>query len=520
MEIVTSAKSSGHTLIAQIEPPQNDTTGDYYYRTYAPGRTMAEQEGVYFVGLTSLHRKRDRIMLNADVVILKNICDPDFLPLIAERKHLGRPTIFELADDLWNLQPWNAVYQFYQVEENRQLLKTTARFCDGLQFTTEELEKCYGYLNPVCEVFPNQILTVPPEKPCNWWCDDSCINIGWGGSHGHFEDIQAIAPAMVGWLKENSTAVLHLMCSDTIWNLFDSLPSEKKVRYKPGTINDYYSFLTHLDVGIAPLNDTPFNRSRSDVKFLEYAVNEVVPIVQDLEPYKSVTRCTNGYLFRQPLELIATLDMIVKNKKLLHRNGLIAKSYVMRKRIQSIHCAERVKFYRMVTHQAKRSSGANVTQNSGVIEELLKINDADIHGKHITLKFSKYENLLHDGLVALQAPRGRRAAHEMFIAAATTEKDEYLPHLFLHGTSKNQNVYLREALKRNPSSVRSLMLLGEKYANSGKFIESLECFKKAANMLPCYDVPLKKMAVVLRKIGSRNEADQLDRYATSMVLGL
>ena len=73
-------------LISQVEPPQREDCGDYYYRTHAPGLTMSEEEGIYVVNLTNVHRKKEEIMSQADVLILKNICDPDMLPLIKERK--------------------------------------------------------------------------------------------------------------------------------------------------------------------------------------------------------------------------------------------------------------------------------------------------------------------------------------------------------------------------------------------------------------------------------------------------
>jgi len=505
------ASTVTQTLIAQIEPPQSDTTGDYYYRTYAPGQVLAEQEGVHFVGLTSLHRNRDRIMLNADVVILKNICDPDFLPLIAERKRLGRPTVYEIADDLWNLQPWNAVYLFYQVEENRQLLKTTASYCDALQFTTKKLEERYGHLNPVCDVFPNQILA-PPCFTARSNRDESVVNIGWGGSHGHFEDIKTVAPALTNWLINNN-AVLHLMCSDTIWKLFDSLPSEKKMRYKPGAITDYYDFLTHLDIGLAPLDNTPFNRSRSDVKFLEYAVNEIVPVVQHLEPYKdSVKHGTNGYLFRNYSELVAILNILAGGRNVLRMTGLLAKTYVMRERLQREHVDERIKFYRMVAHQVAQRAGGTSGRGNNIIEQIAAMDGAEVHGRHITLKFSKYENLLHNGLVSLQTGGDKSEAHRMLAEAAEIAGEEYLPHLLLHTIAENPNGHLKKALEKNPMSVRSLILLGERYANSGRYIESLECFQKAATMQPNYDVPFKRMVIALRKIGCIDEALKLDCY--------
>jgi len=45
-------------LVVQVEPPQQEDGGDYYYRTYAPGLAMAQEEGVYVINLTNVHRHK------------------------------------------------------------------------------------------------------------------------------------------------------------------------------------------------------------------------------------------------------------------------------------------------------------------------------------------------------------------------------------------------------------------------------------------------------------------------------
>ena len=247
-------------LIAQVEPPQNEEGGDYYYRTLAPGRTMAREDGVYVINLTNIHRRKEQIMRSADVLVLKNVCDPDLLPLIRERKARKRLTVYEIADDINAVQPWRPVYFFYRNPENFGLSRRLARLSDAMQFTVEELRKIYGYLNPVSEVFPNQITMIPTEKSEKKTSD---LSIGWGGSHGHLEDMADIAPALIRWIRENNKIHLRLMCSEPIWELFHDLPPDRKKRVKPSAIEDYYAFLETIDIGLAPLRDTAFNRSRS-----------------------------------------------------------------------------------------------------------------------------------------------------------------------------------------------------------------------------------------------------------------
>ena len=87
-------------LIAQVEPPQNEGSGDYFYRTHAPGIAMAQDDSVRVINITNQHRHKTEIMMRADILILKNICDPDILPLIRGRKEQRKLTVYEIADDL------------------------------------------------------------------------------------------------------------------------------------------------------------------------------------------------------------------------------------------------------------------------------------------------------------------------------------------------------------------------------------------------------------------------------------
>ena len=102
-------ENRGHPplLIAQVDSAQDETTGDFYYRTFAPGAGMSRCGGVSVVNFTYFHRLRPIIMRDADVLILNNICDADLLPLIRERKAHGKPTVYELCDDLWALPATN-----------------------------------------------------------------------------------------------------------------------------------------------------------------------------------------------------------------------------------------------------------------------------------------------------------------------------------------------------------------------------------------------------------------------------
>ena len=502
-------------LIAHIEPPQNEEGGDYYYRTLAPGRAMAREEGVYVINLTNIHKEKERIIQAADVLVLKNVCDPDLMPIIRERKARKLLTVFEIADDINAVQPWSPVYFFYRNPENFNLSRRLSRLSDAMQFTVAELNKIYGYLNPISEVFPNQITIIPPEKPER---KTGGLVIGWGGSHGHLEDMAEIAPALIRLIKANQDIHLHLMCSESIWDLFRDLPPDSKKRIKPGSIEDYYAFLKTVDIGLAPLRDTGFNRSRSDVKFLEYAVSGVVSLVHDLIPYRDAVKDgENGFFFRNPDELIRILNRLIADRDLIARVTKTARAYVMAERLEKNHGRDRVGFYRQRLSEIGWPSGDGKGMSS-MFKALSGSEGAVLDGRYLRLKPTRFESLLHDGLVLAQVDGDRERAQACFAEASRMVPKSHLPHLFRANSSDNAIIPLNQALTLNPSSIKAWILLGEAHAREGRALEALQAFESAAKIFPEYDIPYARVASVLLAIGEKSGAEDMAKRAQALAV--
>ncbi len=558
-------------LIAQVEPPQKMDGGDYFYRTYAPGIAMAQEEGVYVVNLTNQHRRKAEIMTQADILILKNICDPDLLPLIRGRKKNGKLTVYEIADDLNALQPWNPVYFFYKNKENLALINRLAIFCDALQTTCHELKRLYGHLNDNCEVFPNQILHIPHERPVKRGTE---VIIGWGGSHGHLEDMAEIADSLIKWINKQPNVSLHLMCSEPIWKLFDPLPEHKKKRTLPGSMDDYYNFLRGIDIGIAPLKDTAFNRSRSDVKFLEYAVSGVVPVMAYLEPYiNSVDVGKTGFLFKDITQLITILNQLLKKTFLSRKIAKKSRQYVIQERLQLEHGRDRLDFYsnrlkqlgrhdfqdenvskhfeewphqlvaivdqlledislaQEITKVARqhviqgrlqiqhgrdrldfysnrqKQLGRHDLQDENVskyFEEWSQLEGAVRNRRHLQFQATRFENLLHDGLVAMQTAGNKKLAHQFFEEAAALDSENYLPFLFGASVSSDPIMSLNKALKLRPDSIKAWTLLGEEFAKKGETKQAFKCFHSAAKVYLDYEIPYSRVTSLHKILGERS----------------
>jgi glycosyltransferase involved in cell wall biosynthesis len=498
-------------LIAQVDSAQDETTGDFYYRTFAPGAGMAYCEGVSAVNFIYFNRLRDGILRDADVLVLNNICDADLLPLIRDRKARGKPTVYELCDDLWAFPPSNPMRAFYNQSNNLLLIKRLAHYCDALQFSSPELEIKFGYLNSNSRVFPNQILIAPPERRQK---TGAIVRVGWGGSIGHLDDMAKISDRLVHWVLSRQNVHLYLMCADQIWKLFDALPENRKKRFATGSLDDYYNFVSHLDIGLAPLEDTPFNRSRSDVKFLEYAVHGVVPVVQATSPYlHSVKQGRTGFFFNSPDELISTLDRLASDPPTRTRVSASAREYVLRERSYTARALERVEFYRGLM----ASGNGGCEPSGGGVEDIFArlCNSAGTtkKGRHLLLGSTRYELLLQAGILASNPSE----AWSMFLEAMQIEPSHYLPYLFGAFVSPDPIRTLKTAIEKNPSSIVSWIHLGKACLSKGMTVEAVESFKTAAGIFPEYELPYLEGAEVLRKIGMERDGIALLKRALDLI---
>ena len=524
--LIPECRSDSPLLIAQVDSTQDETTGDFYYRTIAPGVGMACCEGVHVVNLVNFHRLRPGLMLDADVLVLNNICDADLLPVIRDRKARGKLTVYELCDDLGALPPSNPMRAFYRQSNNLLLIKRLAHYCDALQFSSPELKRKYGYLNRKSSVFPNQMLLA--GLPARTQKSGERIVVGWGGSIGHLDDMARISERLIHWIMSRDNVHLYLMCADPIWELFEVLPEDRKRRFATGSLDDYYSFVSHLDIGLAPLEDTAFNRSRSDVKFLEYAACGAVPVVQATGPYLlSVKQGRTGFLFNTTDELISTLEHLASDASSRIAVSASARQYVLQERNYLDRGKDRVEFYRglIPAKAGERNDESLWTCTGGRAEEtfarLSNCAGAKKTGRHLLLSSTRYELLLQAGILALGSS-DPSAAWSMFQEAIEMEPSIYLPYMFGAFVSRDPIRTLRNAIERNPSSIVSWISLGRAYAclSKGGTEKAVESFKEAARIFTEYELPYIECANYLKKKGFEKEGVALLKKAIDLIPGV
>jgi glycosyltransferase involved in cell wall biosynthesis len=180
------------------------------------------------------------------------------------------------------------------------------RNADALLVSTPHLGEAYSGINDQIYVIENSLDFKGDRKFVGWdkvsVRQHKGLRLGWIGGRAHFADLMMVAPALRGLLERNPDVTLCLVNSalrQSCLALDQPYPFEglKNVHYADRSvpINRYAPFFASFgfDIGIAPLVDCNFNRSKSNLRFLEYSALKIPTVATDISHFSQTIR--HGY---------------------------------------------------------------------------------------------------------------------------------------------------------------------------------------------------------------------------------
>ena len=192
-------------------------------------------------------------------------------------------------------QPWFS-------EAHRQVLQFMLTEADGLLVTTPALAERFAPFNRRIVVLPNaldeRLLAGGGPSPLATPYGRRRVVIGFMGTSSHDDDLIMILPALQTLSQKHpgefELQIVGGVARNETLEVLAALPT-RLVRPRPEEV-EYPLFMLWFssrlcwDIALAPLRDTPFNRCKSDIKFLDYSAIGAAGVYSRVPAYEQSVR--------------------------------------------------------------------------------------------------------------------------------------------------------------------------------------------------------------------------------------
>lgn len=217
----------------------------------------------------------------------------------------------------------------------------TLRCVHAVQTSTPELAEFLRQYNPNIAIFQNQISELPPMRPDESFRRPVRLFFGALNREG---DWGPIMPHLNNALARLKSAIHVQVVHDR--KFFDALDTPHKSFQPTCDYDTYRGLLRNSDIAFLPLSDTPSNRLKSDLKFIECAANGVAVIASPVVYNKTLHHGKTGLLCATPEHFADRLIALVIHGALRRELTMNAYEYVKEHRLLEPQVDHRIDWYR------------------------------------------------------------------------------------------------------------------------------------------------------------------------------
>jgi len=286
----------------------------------------------------------DRVDL--DVALVQRTAVPPEVTnaFIDALKRQSVPLILDLDDDLLTIgfdHPDYGEFAPY-AEPIRQLVSSAAL----VTVSTDVLRRAYSQLNSKTMVVLNQldehlwsspVDTSPSEPPP----DDDRLRILYFGSLTHSADLEILRAAVEGFESEVAVTVIGGAEEGSL-NWCRQLVPDRRWNQYPDFVHWLRQNASGFDAVAIPLADTPFNKAKSDLKFLEAAALGLPVICSRVDAYAAtiIDGETGLLVSNNPAAWREAISRLKSEPSMRTRIASAALDYVQSKRLLGQHVNE------------------------------------------------------------------------------------------------------------------------------------------------------------------------------------
>ena len=222
----------------------------------------------------------------------------------------------------------------------------------AVQTSTPALAAILRTRNPEVMVFPNMVRVLPDVRNFR---DPQALTLFFGALNRE-HDWAPLMPALNDVAEKAGERLRFMSCTTRVSSMrFTRRTSGSR----PSAITTpICALLGECEISLMPLEDTPFNRAKSDLKFIEAAACRVAALASHIVYGDSIEDGRTGLLFHDAGELHDRLLRLVAMPELARGLGDAARHYVAGERMLAYQMAPRIAWYRSLWARRAELSNA------------------------------------------------------------------------------------------------------------------------------------------------------------------
>ncbi|HLJ06299.1 MAG TPA: methyltransferase domain-containing protein [Acetobacteraceae bacterium] len=241
-------------------------------------------------------------------------------------------------------QGWVIVTEFDDHPDHFGMLDAKDQYAfrgvHAVQTSTPILASILHDLNPEVALFPNAVRQLPDVRN---FAEPNVVTMFFGALNRE-PDWAPFMPALNAAAAKAGERLRFSVVHDQ--QFFEALHTPHK-QFTPTCDHDtYMNLLGQSEIAFMPLGDTPFNRAKSDLKFIEAAACRVASLASPIVYADSIEDGHTGVLFRTPEELRDRLLRLVAMPDLARSLGDAARHYIASERMMAYQVNARIAWYR------------------------------------------------------------------------------------------------------------------------------------------------------------------------------
>ena len=218
----------------------------------------------------------------ADIVVMCRLDDPAERALARRLRRSGKKLVYAIDDDLLNVPPEMTSAPHYAMKSIRSAIASLMEMSDAIMSPSPVLLGKYGQPHGQTLLVEEPAMQPVPAGRAR---PEGPVRIGFVGSVDRAGDVEKILKGTLIRLKKEYGDRVQFVFFGAVPDFAGEIGAEC-VAYC-NSYDEYRRTLDglHLDVGLAPMPDSPFHACKHYNKFIEYAAAGLVGVFSDVMPY-------------------------------------------------------------------------------------------------------------------------------------------------------------------------------------------------------------------------------------------